>query len=163
MLVKKEKIKLIIYDFDGVLTDNKVLVSEDGLESVSCNRADGLAIELIKNAGIPQLILSKETNKIVAARAKKLNIPVLQGIDNKSKALQELIKEKKINLSEVMFLGNDLNDIPVMRQVGFPVCPADAYNEIKETAKLILKTSGGEGVVRELIEYIEKIKQNDKH
>src|SRR4030067_2746044 len=101
-------ISLIVYDFDGVMTDNKVILREDGLESVIVNRADGLAVEIIKNMGIRQIILSKEKNKVVKARAKKLCIPVVQGIDDKKKVLISYCQENNMMLDNVIYIGNDL-------------------------------------------------------
>src|SRR3972149_11758096 len=113
-----KNIQLIVYDFDGVMTDNRVILREDGLESVVVNRSDGLAIGIIKSMGIPQMILSKEQNKVLEARARKLGIPVLQGIDNKKETLIECCRNKNIFLSNVVYIGNENNDVVVMRIVG---------------------------------------------
>lgn len=161
ILNKKENIcllknvKLIVYDFDGVLTDNRVIVREDGFESVIVNRGDGLAIAEIKKIGIKQIILSTETNKVVEARAKKLDLPVQRGIKNKKEALVHYCKEKNVPLSKVVYLGNDLNDLEAMKIVGNPICPADACLEIKEISNIILNTPGGFGVVRDLVKFID--------
>ena len=147
-------IKLIVYDFDGVLTDNRVILNEDGKESIVVNRSDGLAINMVKSIGIRQLILTTEKNKVVKARAQKLDIPFMQGIQNKKEALIIYCKQNKIPLEKVLYIGNDINDLEVMKIVGFPVCPSDAYKQIKEISSIILNVAGGAGVVRELIEYI---------
>lgn len=147
-------IELIVYDFDGVLTDNKVILREDGIESVVVNRSDGLAIRIIKNAGIKQIIISKEKNKVVEARAKKLGIPVIKGVNNKKEILSLYCRENNIKLNNVAYLGNDINDLEAMMIVGYPICPADAYKEIKKISKVILKVTGGNGVVRDLLNYI---------
>lgn len=152
-------INLIVYDFDGVLTDNKVIVREDGLESVVVNRSDGLAIGIIKEMGIKQIILSKEKNRVVAARANKLGIEVLQGIDDKKEALINYCTANDISLKEVIYFGNDINDLDVMKIVGYPVCPLDAYEEIKEVSRLVLSVPGGDGVVRDFLNYIKPIKR----
>lgn len=149
-----ENIKLLVYDFDGVMTDNKVALREDGLESVVVNRSDGLAIEIIKRAGISQIILSKEKNRVVEARANKLGIPVLQGVDDKKGILVAYCNENNIQLENVVYIGNDINDIGAMMMVGYPVCPADAYEEVKNISKIILGVKGGDGVVRALLKYI---------
>ena len=146
-----KNIDLIIYDFDGVMTDNRVLVREDGEEAVFCNRSDGLAISKIKRMGISQLIISTETNKVVEVRAKKLGIPILHGINNKKEILKKYCKEKNIDLSKVIYVGNDINDLEAMKIVGFSVAPADAAKKIKKIAKIITGARGGEGVVRELL------------
>jgi YrbI family 3-deoxy-D-manno-octulosonate 8-phosphate phosphatase len=145
---------LIIYDFDGVMTDNRVILREDGLESVIVNRSDGLAVEMIKDMGIRQMILSKEKNKVVETRAKKLDIPVLQGIDNKKEALVRYCLSEGINLQSVAYIGNDLNDLEVMKVVGFPACPSDACKEVKKISRVVFKAAGGAGVVRELLDHL---------
>ncbi|MDR1869270.1 MAG: HAD hydrolase family protein [Treponema sp.] len=153
--VQNHPLRLFFYDFDGVLTDNKVFVSEDGKESVCCNRSDGLAIKKIKEMGIAQMIISTETNKIVSARAAKLDIPVIQGVANKKETLLEYCEKLSVNLKETLYIGNDINDLEAMLAVGFPVCPKDAYPEIKKIAKLVIPVSGGDGVIRELLYYLE--------
>jgi YrbI family 3-deoxy-D-manno-octulosonate 8-phosphate phosphatase len=150
-------IKLIVYDFDGVMTDNRVIVHEDGMESVIVNRADGLGVNLIKEIGIPQMILSTETNSVVGARARKLGIPVIQGVDDKEKVLIAYCKENNINPNDILYVGNDINDKEVMAIVGYPITPVDAHHNIKSLAKLVLDTKGGHGVVRELADKIEGI------
>ncbi len=145
-------IALIVLDFDGIFTDNKVMVSEEGKEFVSCTRADGLGIKLLNSKHVPMLILSTETNPVVASRARKLNLPVIQGAENKKQTLIQYCEENKINLQNVMYAGNDLNDYEVMKCIGIPVAPKDAHPEIKRIAKYITSKKGGEGVVRELAE-----------
>lgn len=145
-----KQIKYIFFDFDGVMTDNRVLVTEDGKEAVFCNRADGLGVDMLRKAGYKMMILSTETNKVVKARAKKLRLPVIYGVKDKKSTLIEFCKKNKIRLSEVCFVGNDVNDLEVMKIVGLPVCPADAYPEIIKFAKLITKACGGNRVIREI-------------
>jgi len=145
-----DTISLIIYDFDGVMTDNRVLTIEDGREAVWVHRSDGLGIDLIKQKGIPQLILSTETNSVVKARAKKVKLPVLTGIQSKRDEVEKYCKKHKFNPNKVLFVGNDINDLEAMKIVGFPVAPADAHPTIQKISVLILKTRGGHGVIREL-------------
>lgn len=151
-------IKLIIYDFDGVMTDNRALLMDDGREAVFVHRGDGLAVSMIKEMGILQVVISTETNPIVTVRAKKLGIPVLQAVADKRKAVQEFLQDQNIASEQVVFVGNDLNDKAAMLSVGFPVAPADACREIKEIAKVVLSTKGGQGVVRELLDLLMKDK-----
>lgn len=151
-----QNIHLIVYDFDGVFTDNKVILREDGLESVIVNRADGLAVGMLKGLGIKQIILSKEKNKVVEARGNKLGITVIKGVDNKKDRLVSYCREENIQLENVLYIGNDINDLEVMKIVGYPICPSDAYREIKEISKVILDAAGGNGVAREILKYIEK-------
>lgn len=154
--ISLKTIALIIYDFDGVMTDNKVFTFQDGREAVLCHRGDGLAIEIIKKKNIPQIIISSENNSVVSARAQKLNIPVIQGIDisTKKKTVIKYCKKYNIPLEKVLYVGNDLNDLEIMRLVGYPVAPADAIKEIKQIAKIITNANGGEGVIRELLNII---------
>lgn len=146
--------KIIVYDFDGVMTDNRILVDEDGREAVFCNRADGLAISQIKKSGILQLILSSEKNKVVICRGRKLGIDVITGVENKKSALIRYCEKKGCNLKNVLYVGNDINDFEAMKAVGITVCPADACVEVKKISKIILEVCGGSGVVRNLLRYI---------
>jgi len=152
----KNKINLIVYDFDGVMTDNRVTVDQDGKESVVCNRGDGLGINIIKAMEIPQIILSTETNIVVNKRAQKLGIPALQGSQNKKESLSAYCRENGFDFSSTLYVGNDLNDLEVMEQVGTAVCPADAHEKILGISHYITKAAGGQGVIRELAEWLEK-------
>lgn len=147
--------KLIVYDFDGVMTDNKVILREDGLESVIVNRSDGLAVSRLKSCGIPQVILSTEKNKVAAKRAQKLDIPIIHGVSDKRESLKKYCRKNNVSLKDVVYVGNDLNDLQVMKSVGYPVCPSDACKEVRAISKIILSTVGGDGVVRELLDYIK--------
>jgi 3-deoxy-D-manno-octulosonate 8-phosphate phosphatase (KDO 8-P phosphatase) len=148
-------IDLIVYDFDGVLTDNRVIVNEDGVDSVTVNRADGLAISILKAKGIRQIILSTETNKVVKARAKKLKIPVIQGLKDKKQALLAYCKKNKISANNTIYIGNDINDISTMSVVGYPASPSDAAIAVRRISKIKLDACGGAGVVRELLDYLK--------
>jgi len=150
----KESVRLIVYDFDGVMTNNHVLQFQDGTEGVLVNRADGWGVGQIEKMGIPQLILSTETNPVVAARGRKLNIEVIQSCGDKKTTLAGYCEKLKIDLSSVLYLGNDLNDLEVMRVVGFPVAPADAHPAVVALAKHVTRAKGGEGVIKELSEYV---------
>jgi len=161
MIIEGKKIQLIAYDFDGVMTDNRVLVMEDGSEGVFCNRSDGLAVETFRNNGVGQLIISKERNKVVKARADKLQIPVLSGIDDKQEMLAAYCRENDIAVESVLYVGNDLNDLEVMKMVGYPVCPSDACKEVIGISKIVTNAKGGFGVIRELLEYVELTKEEN--
>ena len=132
------------------MTDNRIFQFQDGREAVIVNRADGLGVQMIKKIGIPQLILSTETNPVVGARARKLRIEFIQGCTNKRQALLDYCRKKKISLSAVLFVGNDVNDLTALRSVGYPVCPGDAANVVKAACRYRLQKAGGFGVVREL-------------
>lgn len=149
-----KSISLIVYDFDGVLTDNRVLVSEDGKESVTCNRSDGWWISKIKELGIPQIILSTEKNPVVSARGLKIGLEVIQGQKNKAAALHEFATKASVDFSKICYVGNELNDLEVMRAVGFSVAPQDSHPEILKVAKIVLATNGGAGVVRHLYDWL---------
>ena len=150
------KIKCIVYDFDGVMTANRVLLSQDGKESVFVNRSDGWAIERFREAGISQLILSTEENPVVSARAKKLKLEVLHGVKDKGSVLSAWCIEKSISLSEVLYIGNDLNDMPAFEIAGVKCAPKDAEPEILAIADWISEKNGGYGVVRDLYRCIMK-------
>jgi 3-deoxy-D-manno-octulosonate 8-phosphate phosphatase (KDO 8-P phosphatase) len=151
-----KKIDAFVFDFDGVLTDNRVYVDQDGKESVCCNRSDGLAFEALRKLKLPTFILSTEPNPVVAARAKKLQIPVLHGIKDKRKALLELCSQNKFDVKSIFYTGNDLNDYYVMKDCGYSACPFDSHPSIKEISDFLLSCRGGEGVVREILETIFK-------
>lgn len=149
-----KNVQLIVYDFDGVLTDNKVLFREDGYENVFVNRSDGLAIAMIKKMGIDQIILSTEANKVVKRRADKLGIPAIIGAKDKKEELLIYCDKNNISLKKVIYIGNDINDLEVMKIAGYPICPSDAFKKIKSISIIILSARGGEGVARELLEYL---------
>ena len=149
------EIKYIFYDFDGVMTNNKVIIDENGNEMVEVNRSDGLGVAEIKKLGIKQMILSTETNSVVSSRADKLGIKCMQSIENKKEALIEYCTKRKIELMDVVFVGNDINDKDVMKIVKKSFCPSDAHPEIKKIASRVLDAKGGDGVVRELLDLIK--------
>jgi 3-deoxy-D-manno-octulosonate 8-phosphate phosphatase (KDO 8-P phosphatase) len=152
----KNKIKLIVYDFDGVMTDNKVYIDQNGNEMVQVSRADGLGISEIVKLGIQQIIMSTEVNPVVTQRAIKLNIPCFQGLVNKKDALVAYSKKNDIDLKKVAYVGNDTNDMGAMEIAGFSFCPADAHETIKEISDHVFKRNGGDGVIRELLDLIKE-------
>ena len=143
-------IDLLVTDFDGVLTDNRVTVSDDGHESVVCNRADGIGSDLLRAAGLPLLILSTETNPVVSVRGAKLGIEVVQACADKGTALSELVAGRGLDPGRVMYVGNDVNDLGALAVAGWPVVPADAHPDVVGHARLVLAAAGGAGVLREL-------------
>lgn len=150
-----KKLKLIIYDFDGVMTDNRVIVDQDGRESVVVNRGDGYGVSRIKKLGIEQVIISTETNPVVRRRAEKLNIEVIHGVEDKKTIVKEYITKKGYAVENVMFIGNDLNDYDAMMSVGLKGAPADAEEEILKVADWIADAKGGYGVIRELFRQLQ--------
>ena len=153
-MIKFNKIKTVVFDFDGVFTDNRVNVDENGTESVSCFRSDGIGIARIKKLGINVYIVSTETNKVVSARAKKLNIKCFQNIEAKDLIVREISKNSKVPLDQICFLGNDINDLPALKIVGFPMGVNDSFAEIETCIKYKTKNKGGHGAVRELCDLI---------
>jgi len=161
-LPKLAAVHTVVFDFDGVFTDNKVWVDQDGRESVCCNRGDGLAFDFVrffqkkKKLSADFFILSKEPNPVVLARAKKLKLPCHHGVGDKLSYLKEHLAKRFPDIAEpfagLVYLGNDLNDLPIMRKAGYAVAPTDAHPLVKDAADLILEQCGGDGFVRAFIE-----------
>lgn len=149
-----KKIKLLVLDFDGVMTDNKVLVSEEGKESVFYNRSDGLGIEILKEKGVEVIVISKERNKVVQARCKKLKIKCWHNISDKYILFLKEIKKRKLRLEKVCFIGNDINDSQCIKAAGIGVAVANSHKSVLKIADYITKKKGGEGVVREVADII---------
>ena len=149
-----DDIDALVFDFDGVLTNNFVYLNQEGVESVACSRADGLAFDVLRKLNKPTFILSTEQNSVVTMRAKKLKIPAIQGVSDKVEAIKELADKKKYNLKSILYVGNDLNDYLVMQVCGYTACPIDSHPRIKEISKYVLNTKGGNGIVRELLEQV---------
>ena len=146
--------KAVVTDFDGVHTDDTAFVDSEGHEFVRVSREDGMGVSRLRRAGIPMLILSTETNAVVGARGQKLRVPVLQAIDDKAHALAGWAAEQSIELSDIVYLGNDVNDLSAMALVGWPAAVADAHPEVRAAARVVLTREGGDGAVRELIERV---------
>ena len=144
----------LVTDFDGVHTDDSVLVGQDGAEFVSVDRGDGMGIALLRRAGVPTLILSTETNPVVGARAAKLGVDVRQGLGDKASALRAWTAERGVGLDRVAYLGNDVNDLPCLELVGWPLAVPDAHPRVLAAARLVLGSPGGRGAVREAAERI---------
>ena len=150
-------IDALIFDFDGVLTNNLVFLDDKGNESVCCSRSDGLAFDVLRKLEKPAYIISTEKNLVVSQRAKKLKIEAIQGVSDKVEALLELIKIHDYDLKRILFVGNDLNDYGAMKLCGYSACPSDSHMEIKKLSDIVLDSQGGKGVVRELLEKTLKI------
>ena len=148
------EIENVVFDFDGVFTDNTVIVDQNGIESVRCWRSDGLGLDRLRSLGIKLLIISTEINPVVSVRAKKLKMECLQGIKDKSAAILEWASANKIELSKTAFVGNDINDIVAFNEVGFPIAVADCYYEVRPHVRFVLSRMGGYGAVRELCDLI---------
>jgi 3-deoxy-D-manno-octulosonate 8-phosphate phosphatase (KDO 8-P phosphatase) len=149
-------VRLAVFDFDGVFTDNHVWVDDDGRESVRCCRADGLGLRRLREVGVDAYVVSMETAPVVGLRALKLGIECIQGIEEKLSLLREQAVARGIDLDQTAYVGNDINDASCLQAVGLPVVPADAWPEAREHAVWVLTRSGGEGCVREFCDAIWK-------
>lgn len=150
-----ENISLLVMDFDGVLTDNRVWVNDKGEESVAANRSDSLGLSILREkTGVECLVISKERNLVVEARCRKMQVPVMQAVDDKAAALKKVMIEKGLTSTEVIYMGNDTNDLPCFPMVGYTVTPADAHPEVARQADLVLTLNGGHGAVRELCDIL---------
>lgn len=149
-----KSIGALIFDFDGVFTDNRVIVNQDGVESVMCDRSDGWGLGRLKRLGLPILVLSTEKNPVVQARCRKLGLACIHGVDHKWPALQAWLAEHGIDPETAVYVGNDVNDLECLQKVGCGVTPADAYPRAKSGARIVLEAPGGRGAVREIVELV---------
>jgi len=151
-------IQLIVCDFDGVITDNRVWTDENGRETVAASRSDSMHIRTLRERGIEVMILSSEPNPVVKARAGKMGVEAIHGIDirGKGEALKQLLAEKRVDASQVIYIGNDLNDLPCFEIAGWAVAVMDAYPEVLQAADHVLTKPGGHGAVREVCEIVLK-------
>lgn len=147
-------IDAVVLDFDGTQTDDRVLIDSEGREFVSVHRGDGLGIAALRRSGLDMLILSTEQNPVVAARARKLKLPVLHGIDRKDLALKQWCEEQGIAPERVLYVGNDVNDLPCFALVGWPVAVASAHDVVRGAARAVTTVPGGEGAIREIATWI---------
>jgi len=158
-----KKVELIIFDFDGVLTDNRVWTDQDGREMVAASRSDSLKFGELRKKGIEVMILSSEPNPVVAARAKKMGVEVMHGIgiQDKGRVMREVLEKKNVKAEHVVYVGNDINDLPCFEVAGWSVAVPDAYPEVLQAADFVLSKPGGYGAVRELCEIIlNKLQEN---
>lgn len=149
-------IEAIAFDFDGVFTDNRVMVMEDGTEAVFCDRSDGLGLSMLRKCNLPLKVFSTESNPVVKKRCEKLKIPYVHGVTDKINELKKWLSDIQANPENVIYVGNDINDLPCMAYVGCPVAVGDAYQEVKHTSRLVLTSLGGNRALRELVELVLK-------
>jgi N-acylneuraminate cytidylyltransferase len=149
-----DPVSALILDFDGVFTDNRVIVFQDGHEAVIADRGDGWGLAQLNKHGLPILVLSAEINPVVQARCDKLGLPCLQGVQNKRHALLEWLQDRSINPSQTVYVGNDLNDLDCLQSVGCGIVVANAHPDVLSAARLILNSPGGHGAVREIADLI---------
>ena len=148
------QIKAVIFDFDGVFTDNRVIISTTGEEFVICDRGDGMGTNLLAAAGMKMLILSKEKNAVVTSRGKKLNIEVIQGCDDKLPELIQWLQKNSIDAKQAAYIGNDINDLECLSHVGVGAIPADAHHSVVAAATWILQHNGGRGAIIEFADVL---------
>lgn len=153
-----ETIRMIICDFDGVVTDNLVLTDENGKETVSASRSDSMHIKTLREKGVEVMVLSSEPNPVVKARAKKMGVEAIHGVGlkDKGRVMREILEQKKVRAGDVIYIGNDLNDLPCFEIAGWSVAVADAYPEVLRAADHVLTKPGGRGAIRELCEIVLK-------
>ena len=153
------EIRLVVFDFDGVFTDNRVWTNDRGEESVACFRGDSLGLQRLDEVGVGYFVLTQETNDAVPARARKIRIDCIRGIEDKLPVLREEVARRGVSLAETAYLGNDANDAECLTAVGLAVVPADAWPEVLPLAKVVLKRAGGHGCVRELCDAVWNAKR----
>lgn len=153
-LLDLAQVRLLVVDFDGVMTNNRVLLDQDGRESVLCNRGDGWGIEQLTRTGVAVIVLSTEANRVVSARCQKLGITCIQGCSEKLSTLKEVAKTRGVAPEQIMYVGNDENDLECMRWVGFPVAVADAEAAVRAGSVFITERRGGDGAVREICDLL---------
>jgi 3-deoxy-D-manno-octulosonate 8-phosphate phosphatase (KDO 8-P phosphatase) len=149
-----ERVRFVIFDFDGVFTDNRVWVDERGEELLAFSRSDGLGLRRLDEVGVQYLIVSMEQNPIVGARAQKLRADCVQGVVDKLAVVRERTATADVSLAQSAYVGNDVNDAECLQAVGLPVVPADAWPEVMPLARWVLSRSGGAGCVREFCDAV---------
>jgi 3-deoxy-D-manno-octulosonate 8-phosphate phosphatase (KDO 8-P phosphatase) len=147
-------VRLVVFDFDGVFTDNTVWTDAAGNEWVRSWRGDGIGLEQLRQVGIPAWVLSTEVHPVVGRRCQKLGIPYRQGLTDKEAAIEELATELSVALGDVAYVGNDINDAGCLRMVGIPIVVQDAHPDVLPLARYRTRTAGGFGAVREICEWL---------
>ena len=153
------EIRLVVFDFDGVFSDNRVWTNDRGEESVACYRGDSLGLRRLDEVGVDYFVITQETNDAVPARARKIRIECICGIEDKLPVLRDETERRGVSLEETAYLGNDVNDAECLAAVGLPVVPADAWPEVLPLASLVLTRAGGHGCVREFCDALWSAKR----
>jgi 3-deoxy-D-manno-octulosonate 8-phosphate phosphatase (KDO 8-P phosphatase) len=153
------EIRLVVFDFDGVFSDNRVWTNERGEESVACFRGDSLGLRRLDEVGVDYFVITQETNDAVPARARKIRIDCICGVEDKLAVLVEEVQRRGVTLAETVYVGNDANDADCLAAVGLPVVPADAWHEVVPLTSLVLTRAGGHGCVRELCDAVWNAKR----
>lgn len=149
-----DSVDLVVFDFDGVMTDNRVWVDQNGSEMVAAYRSDSMGLNQLRKAGIGAIVISTEVNPVVAARCRKMNIPYHQGIEDKAALLKTIIAERQVDPAHVIYVGNDINDLPCFPLVACALVVADAQPAALRQADIVLSRRGGYGAVRELCDLL---------
>jgi YrbI family 3-deoxy-D-manno-octulosonate 8-phosphate phosphatase len=150
-----ETVKALVFDFDGVFTDDKVTVHEDGTESIVASRSDGLGIALLRRlTSLQLLVVSAETNPVVARRCEKLKLDFISGVEDKDVVLKKWLQDERIDFAHCIYVGNDVNDLPAFEVAGYTAAPADAQVPVIKAADLVLTKKGGAGAVREICDIL---------
>ncbi len=149
-------IRFVVFDFDGVFTDDAVYVGQDGSEMVRCWRGDGLGLRKLDVLGVGTAILSTEVNPVVSVRARKMRIRCFQGLDNKRTTLEGLAGEAGLGLEAFAYVGNDINDLPCFSAVGLPIAVRNAHADVLGSVRYRTDTPGGYGAVREVCDVFDR-------
>lgn len=157
------KVKLVVFDFDGVFTDNRVYVDQDGREMVCCWRSDGVGLGRLEEVGVKAVVITSEVNPVVKTRCTKLGIDCVIGCKDKLSALKKIMRQQNLSPEEVCFVGNDLPDLDCLKYVGHPVAVKGSAEEVLKVARYITKREGGAGAVREACDLIRKHKKRKKN
>lgn len=157
------RVRLAAFDFDGVFTDNTVWVDQSGTESVRCWRGDGLGLSTLRKTGVETVVVSTEVNPVVSVRCRKLGVPCHQACDNKLETLRSIAHDLGCSLSETAFVGNDINDLECLSEVGVPIVVADAHPAVRHVAAYTTLARGGRGAVREVCDLIRQAQEDGDH
>lgn len=152
-------VRLLGIDFDGVMTDNTVYVFEDGREAVRCSRLEGYGLRRAAAAGVHCFILSTEANPVVSARARKLKVECVQDCSDKVEAFKLMLAKHGFTMAQAAFIGNDINDLDLLKQIGLPVIVADAHEDLDVLGAFRTQRKGGDGAVRELCDAIAIVRE----
>ena len=159
-LRRLDPIGALILDFDGVLTDDRVLTFADGTEAVRSSRRDGMGIQLLREIGLPMVVISKERNPVTVARCAKLGLEVFHGIDDKVAVMTTWLQGAGISAERCIYVGNDVNDLACMHLVGCSMAPADAHPEALAMVDVVLGYPGGDGAVRQVADAILALRRD---
>ncbi|MEL6362011.1 MAG: HAD hydrolase family protein [Pseudomonadota bacterium] len=152
--LRLRSVELVFFDFDGVFTDNRVAVDQNGVEQVFCCRSDGLGLSKLRRLGVDAMIVSTERNPVVGVRAQKLAMDCVQGVEDKAETIGRLAFQRGVSLERTCFVGNDVNDVAAMALCCLAITVADAWPEAYAAAHLVTTRRGGEGAVREICDVL---------